>query len=69
MASAAQGLVRNICKGRLLQCICVGSAVVAYYWPQPWTFPSLIIIGGLVTLVAMRKQVIKVRARAPGRRP
>ena len=25
--------------------------------------------GGLVTLVAMRKQVIKVRARAPGRRP
>lgn len=117
VASAALQLVRNICKGRLLQvrsspaarraagqrravvrwpmlgaacpscaglqggnlaCVvivssatntsvpsscqvlCTLAAVVAYYWPKPWTFPALIVIGGLVTLVAKRKDVIPV---------
>ena len=31
VASAARELVGKICKGRLLQAICVGAAVVAYY--------------------------------------
>lgn len=117
VASAALQLVRNICKGRLLQVrwgrrggvevcavvrrcgrvhclpsayeaaphqlavgsagrvppcplacllpnppqvLCTLAAVVAYYWPKPWTFPALIVIGGLITLVAKRKDVIQV---------
>lgn len=60
VASAALHLVRNICKGRLLQVLCTGAAIVAFYWPKPWTFPALIVIGGLVTLVAKRQDVIKV---------
>lgn len=43
------------------QVLCTGAAIVAYYWPKPWTFPALIVIGGLVTLVAKRKDVVKVR--------
>ena len=50
IASASVALVRNICKGRLLQVIATTAAVVAYYYPQPWTFPSLIVLGGLTTL-------------------
>lgn len=121
VASAALGLVRNICKGRMLQVcsggsgggvregrrpplaarqcwqpwaplccrvtvdaycsarfapnpslppqvLCTGAAVVAYYYPKPWTFPSLILIGGLVTLIAKRKDVIKVRKNTCARR-
>lgn len=44
-----------------LQVLCTGAAVVAFYWPKPWTFPALIVIGGLVTLAVKRKDVIKVR--------
>ena len=36
VAGAAKGLVRNICKGRLLEVLCTLAAVVAYYWPEPW---------------------------------
>ena len=66
VASAAKGLVKNICKGRMLEIICVASAVVAFYWPEPWTFPALIIIGGGVTLILKRKDVIKVADMAVG---
>jgi chromate transporter len=66
VAGAAQLLVRNICKGRLLQVLCTLAAVVAYYWPKPWTFPALIVIGGLVTLVAKRKDVIQVAEMKAG---
>lgn len=45
------------------QVLCTGAAVVAYYYPKPWTFPSLIVIGGLVTLVFKRKEVVKASAR------
>lgn len=40
--------------------LCTVAAVIAYYYPKPWTFPSLIVAGGLITLVAMRKNEIKV---------
>ncbi len=61
VASAALGLVKNICKGRLLQVIATVSAVVAFYYPKPWTFPAVIIVGGLATIILKRKDVIKVR--------
>ncbi|GAB4823068.1 hypothetical protein N2152v2_010114 [Parachlorella kessleri] len=60
VASAARELVAKICKDRLNQTICVAAAVIAYYYPKPWTFPSLIVAGGLITLVFKRKDVIKV---------
>lgn len=45
------------------QVLCTLAAVVAYYWPKPWTFPALIVIGGLVTLVVKRKDVVQVGGR------
>ncbi len=42
------------------QVLCTLAAVVAYYWPKPWTFPALIILGGLITLIAKRKDTIQV---------
>jgi chromate transporter len=60
VASASVGLSRNICKGKLLQVISTTCAVVAYYYPKPWTFPSLIVLGGLATIILKRKETINV---------
>lgn len=60
VASAAVSLTKNICTTRLLLVLATASAVIAYYYPQPWTFPSLIVAGGLITLVAMWKQDVKI---------
>lgn len=60
MASAAKGLVANVCKGRLLQVINTAAAVVAFYYPKAWIFPTLIGLGGLTTLILRRKEVVKV---------
>lgn len=60
MASAAKGLVSNVCKGRLLQVINTAAAVVAFYYPTAWIFPTLIGLGGLTTLILRRKEVVKI---------
>lgn len=66
IASACKSLVKNICTNRLLEVIATVSAVIAYYYPKPWTFPSLILLGGLVTIVLMRKNIIKVSEASVG---
>lgn len=63
VASAARSLVSSICKGRLLQVLCTMAAVIAYYYPKPWTFPSLIVAGGLITTVANWHVTVKVEER------
>lgn len=60
VASAAIALTKNICKTRLLQVIATAAGVIAYYYPKPWTFPSVIVAGGLITLVAMWRQNVKI---------
>ena len=60
VASAARALVGSICKGRLLQVLCTLAAVIAYYYPKPWTFPSLIAAGGLITIATNWRQTVKV---------
>lgn len=60
VASAAIALTKNICKTRLLQVIATAAGVIAYYYPKPWTFPSVIVAGGLITLVAMWKHDVKI---------
>ena len=67
VASASVSLTRNICKSnRLLLIIATAAAVIAYYYPKPWTFPSVIVIGGLITIVAMRKDVVAVKEANAG---
>jgi chromate transporter len=66
VASASAALTKNICKTKLLQVIATAAAVIAYYYPKPWTFPAVIIAGGIITVLSMRKDVIKVAEAAVG---
>jgi chromate transporter len=66
VASAAKSLLRNICKGRVLEVIATTSGVVAYYYPRQWTFPSLIILGGLATLIINRNVIYNVAGSTDG---
>ncbi|KAL3680672.1 hypothetical protein R1sor_023628 [Riccia sorocarpa] len=50
VASAAKSMASKLCKGPLLATICTLATIVAYYWPKAYTFPCLIIAGGLITL-------------------
>eukprot|EP00246_Nothoceros_aenigmaticus_P004312 TRINITY_DN15817_c0_g1_i1.p1 TRINITY_DN15817_c0_g1~~TRINITY_DN15817_c0_g1_i1.p1 ORF type:complete len:305 (+),score=24.01 TRINITY_DN15817_c0_g1_i1:28-915(+) len=40
----------KLCAGPLLASIATGTVIVSYYWPKAYTFPCLIIAGGLITL-------------------
>lgn len=66
IASAAVSLNSKINSTKLLQVIATTSAVIAYYWPKPWTFPCLILLGGLTTIILKRKDVVKVSDMASG---
>jgi chromate transporter len=65
VAAAAKSMASKQCAGPLLASICAASAVVAYYWPKPYTFPSLIFAGGLVTLAYSYARKQSVSATAP----
>lgn len=66
IASAAVSLNSKINTQKILQIVSTTSAVIAFYWPMPWTFPCLILLGGLTTIVFMRKDVTKVARMANG---
>ncbi|KAG6546492.1 hypothetical protein Mapa_012041 [Marchantia paleacea] len=51
VASAAKSMASKLCRGPLLASLCTIATIVAYYWPKAYTFPCLIIAGGLVTLL------------------
>ena len=61
-----QGLTRNICKTRLTQILATAAAVIAYYYPKPWTFPALIVAGGLISIAALWAHVSKVAEVSAG---
>lgn len=50
VASAAKNMAGKLCTGWLRACICTAAVVLAYYWPQAYTFPAVIVAGGLLTL-------------------
>ena len=66
IASAAVSLNKKINSQKILQIISTVSAVIAFYWPKPWTFPCLILLGGLTTIIFLRKNVITVARMAQG---
>ena len=66
IATAAVALNSKINSTRLLQVIATTSAVIAFYWPKPWTFPCLILLGGLATIIFKRHDIIKVSQMASG---
>ncbi|KAI8105039.1 hypothetical protein M9435_000211 [Picochlorum sp. BPE23] len=66
IASAAVALNKKINSERLLQVISTVSAVIAFYWPKPWTFPCLILLGGLTTIIFKRHQVVQISKMATG---
>lgn len=51
VASAAKGMAGKLCATPLTAIISTGAVVIAYYWPKPYTFPALIGVGGLMTLL------------------
>ena len=51
VAGAAVSLNKKINNTRELQVISTTSAVIAFYWPRPWTFPCLILLGGLTSIL------------------
>ena len=57
VASAAKGLTYGTCKDRTTMIINAVAAVISYYYPVTWIFPTLILAGGLVTLFTLRKVV------------
>ncbi|CAG9463862.1 unnamed protein product [Pedinophyceae sp. YPF-701] len=65
VAGAAVSLAMKLCPTIDLRALCAISAVLAFYMPEPWMFPSLIAFGGLVTLYVNRKKDMR-RADAEG---
>ena len=51
MASAAKSLTYSTCKDRVSMIINATAAVIAFYYPVTWIFPTMILAGGLTTLV------------------
>ncbi len=44
--------------------ILLQAAVISYYYPVTWIFPTLILAGGLTTLITKRKEVFLADAMA-----
>lgn len=51
VASAAKGMAGRLCATPLTVTISTGATVVAYYWPKAYTFPAVIGLGGLISLL------------------
>ena len=58
VASAAVSLTYGTCKDRVTMTINAVAALISFYYPKTWIFPTLILAGGLVTLYTQRKKVL-----------
>jgi chromate transport protein ChrA len=61
VAGAAVQLGGKVCNSKVTQVLACFSAVFAFYWPKAYVFPSVIIVGGLVTLYTERKKDMKMK--------
>lgn len=50
VASAAKSMCRKLCATPILAAICTVTAVIAFYWPKPYTFPAVIVGSGLFAI-------------------
>lgn len=57
VAGAAVQLGSKVCKDKVTQVLCLIGAIFAFYWPQPYTFPLVILFGGIVTWWTERDKV------------
>ena len=57
IASAAKALTYSTCKDMTTMIINAGAAVISYYYPATYIFPTCILAGGLITLVQRWKVV------------
>jgi chromate transporter len=64
VAGAAVSLNKKINNTRELQVISTTSAVIAFYWPRPWTFPCLILLGGLTTMLLSKTFPLLVKTQS-----
>lgn len=55
VAAAAKSLLTKLCAEWVLAILGTLSAAAAVYWSLAWLFPTLILVGGLVTLITKRK--------------
>ncbi|MEW5300819.1 MAG: hypothetical protein WDW36_003723 [Sanguina aurantia] len=56
IATAAKGLLTKACADNVNAVIGTLSAAAAIYWIQPWLYPLVIVVGGLITLVTNRNK-------------
>lgn len=64
VATASKSMCKKLCATPLLAIICTVIAVIAFYWPKPYTFPVVIVAGGLTTILWSF-----YKKEAPKRRP
>jgi len=64
VATASKSMCKKLCATPLLAIICTATAVIAFYWPKPYTFPVVIVAGGLTTILWSF-----YKKEAPKRRP
>ncbi|CAL5229349.1 g12659 [Coccomyxa viridis] len=57
VASAAMRLTFSTCKCKTTMVISLIAAIISFYYPVTWIFPTLILAGGLTTLVIKYKEV------------
>jgi len=62
VAGAALGLCKKLCTTRILQAMCAVSAIIAYYHPTAYTFPSLIAAGGIASIIENRHKDLRPKA-------
>jgi chromate transporter len=62
VADAAYNLSKKLCNSRVTVFCCAVSAGVTYYYSSQWIFPTLIVLGGLLTIITERKKDLSVKS-------
>ncbi|CAI7886359.1 unnamed protein product [Closterium sp. NIES-53] len=58
VAEAAVMLGKKVCKDRVSKVLCVAAAVITFYYQTQWLFPTIILVGGLITVIIGRNKPI-----------
>ncbi|CAI5493690.1 unnamed protein product [Closterium sp. Naga37s-1] len=58
VAEAAVVLGKKVCKDRVSKVLCMAAAVITFYYQTQWLFPTIILVGGLITVIIGRNKPI-----------
>ncbi|CAI5951699.1 unnamed protein product [Closterium sp. NIES-64] len=58
VAEAAVILGKKMCRNKVTRVLCVASAVITFYYATQWIFPTVILLGGVVTYFTERNKPI-----------